>query len=147
MSSHIFGDVYSLSQVRKSLKALAKSNGRALAIDVARKIAPVLTGLMQEAFDSGITIFDESRPGGKIGALSLVDSGAIRRALAWAQAGTIVRMQLGPRNRKGVEYGKFLIGKYKIAPSGNQELPFRWQHILIDTANDEIARLAPGTQY
>lgn len=142
MSSHIFGDAYSLRELRRSLKDLAKSNGRALAIDVAKKIAPKLTSLMREAYDSGQTIFDESRPEGKRGnKLSLVDSGTVRGALRWSQAGTIVRAALN------TPYARFLIGKYKIMPSGAQELPFRWQEILIDTANDEIARLAPGTQY
>lgn len=141
-SSYVFGDAWNLREIRNSLKSLAKSNGRALAIDVAKKLAPKLTSLMQEAYDSGQTIFDESRPLGERGnKLSLVDSGTVRGALRWSQAGTIVRAALN------TPYARFLIGKYKIMPSGAQELPFRWQDVLLETANDEIARLAPETQY
>lgn len=133
-SSHIMGDVWKLSELRKSLIDLSRTNGVRCAQYVASKMAPLLTNLMQASFDSGQTIFDESRPVGERGnRLSLVDTGAVRSSLRWVQAGRIVRVALGQR------YAKYLIGKYKIMPSGNQELPFRWQNEMLDTANDAIA--------
>lgn len=121
------GDISSIARLKSTINALPKS----VAHDVAQRAAPAMTELARGAYDSGQTVYGESRPAGAGGqALTLKRTGAVERALRFVANGTVVRCVLGPVNRKGVEYAKYLIGKYSILPNGG--LPAAWSARLRD---------------
>ncbi len=103
-------------------KAQLRAMPRTIAHSVAHRAAPKLTDNTQGAFDSGRTVYGESRPVGASGPLTLVRSGRVRDALKFAATGTQIRCVIGPR------YARFLIGRYKILPNGG--LPAGWQRDL-----------------
>ena len=87
---------------------------------VAGESAPALTEETREAFAAGRSVYGERRPQGASGQpLTLVRSGEIKRAIEYAATGTIVRAILGPVNKRGVQYGRFLIGRYGVLPNGD----------------------------
>jgi hypothetical protein len=124
----------SVQTFAKRLKALP----RTVAQDVARQAAPMMTAESRASFNAGRTVYDDPRPRGVGGQeLSLEQSGAIKAALRFTNEGTRVRAVLGPRDNNGVQYGKFLIGKYNILPNG--PIPLKWRGRL-----GEIFRATAG---
>jgi hypothetical protein len=112
------------SNPRSIQQSLRRTLG-SIGADVAKRAAPELTVLTRVAFGSNTTVYDKARPAGVDGqALSLVKSGATRAALGFVNAAgtTIVKCVLP------TAWAKFLIGKYKILPSGT--LPAAWRRRL-----------------
>src|SRR5690606_2144921 len=98
-----------------------------VAQETARDAAPPLTSLAVQAFDSGQTVSDDSRPRGAVGlALTPNRTGAARADLQFRATGTVVRCVLGP------DYTRYLIGKYSILPNG--VIPVRWGESLANIA-------------
>lgn len=72
--------------------------------------------------------------------LRLVRTGATRAALRFVAVGTVIRCVLGPR------YARYLVGKYRILPSGQQAVPFRWRRAALNQpgpqpSNDSMTAL------
>lgn len=128
----LVGRLEKLSRLAASLRQLPVT----LALRVAEKAAPAITDAATAAFDGGSTVFGDRRPLGKHGALTLVQSGATRALMRFVAIGTRVRVALGTR------YAKFLVGKYKILPSGR--LPVEWSDTIGKLAKAEIAQQLGG---
>lgn len=109
---------------------------KTVAIDVAKRAAPAITGLVQAAFAAGETVYGSSRPLGSHGnALDLVETGKARAALMFTNdGGTRVRAVLGEK------YMGYLIGKYEILPRGGLTHPDDWWDAIDAIAKDEIAK-------
>lgn len=114
------GDLSSLKRMKQTLKDLP----RTVAADVAKRAAPAMTDLTQEAFASGRNVYGDARPTSKVDgrALTLERTGATKGQLRFVQVGTVVRCVLGPK------YARYLIGKYGVLPNG--ALPARWSFKL-----------------
>jgi hypothetical protein len=114
---------------------------RVLAVEAARRAAPIISRYARASFDSGKTAYDSPRPLGSHGnMLSLVQSGATRAALQFtSDGGSKIRAVLGTR------YAKFLIGKFKILPIGNAAMPMRWR-LALNTLVAEIIGRAVGVE-
>lgn len=123
------GNPRKLRDLRRSLREIPVVTAQR----VAARVAPELTALAGEAYDSGRTVYgDPRRESVEGGALDLVESGKTRERVAFAATGTQVRAVLGTR------YARFLIGKYRILPIRN--LPAEWSHRIGGAARDEIAK-------
>lgn len=120
------GDISSIKRLKQSLRELP----RTLAVDVATRAAPAMTGLTQEAFDGGRSVYGEARPVSKVDghALDLEVTGATKAQLRFVPVGTVVRCVLGPK------YARYLIGKYGILPNG--ALPASWSKRLGDLVKE-----------
>jgi hypothetical protein len=114
------GDLSKLQGLRARLRALPVT----VAHDVAQRAAPAMTGLTQQAFDSGVTVYGEARPDGATGPLTLEKTGHTRRTLRFESTGTIVRCVLTAK------YQRYLIGKYSVLPNG--ALPAEWARKLAE---------------
>lgn len=113
------GDLRQIADIKRAIKEMPTT----VAIDVAKRAAPAMTTLTQEAFSSGQSVYGEARPKGVDGqALTLDRTGAVKAQLRFVQIGTIVRCVLGP------SYSRYLIGKYGVLPNG--ALPARWSFKL-----------------
>lgn len=110
------GNPATLRDLRGKLKAFP----RTLAAKVATESAPAITGLAQQAYDSGQTVYGAARPKGVDGQpLALERTGAARRDVRFTAIGTTVRCSLGPK------YARYLVGKYQILPIS--ALPAAWR--------------------
>lgn len=111
-----------------ALKARIRKMPVLVAETVAKKAAPSMTALTNQAFDAKRSVYGEPRPVGVSGRpLTLEASGETRRRLFFASNGTIVRASLGTR------WARFLIGKYGILPNG--ALPADWSRKLTELVN------------
>lgn len=125
----LVGNVGKLRDLRRRLTELPK----VVAVNVAKAVAPKLTGTALADFAAGRTAYGEARPLGKKGnALTLVQSGATQALMRFVSVGTLVRVALATR------YAKYLVGKYKILPGA--KLPAAWSRDIGDTARAEITR-------
>jgi hypothetical protein len=130
-----------VSGVRNMAKGLAtlnkmKSAMRGLPIRVRTAVAKdgesKLTNETRGDFESGRTVFGEPRRLGVKGqALSLVKSGRTAAALRFVAVGTILRAHLPTK------HAKYLIGKYKILPSG-RSLPAAWRAELESSVREQV---------
>lgn len=134
--SRVRGPVGNLRNLNKALRALP----RRAAIEIARVAAPEITGLMRASFDAGQTVFGDARPLGSHGnVLSLVKTGDARRSLLFtSDGGTKIRASLP------MKYAKYLIGKYRIMPNGNQAMPLRWRSAIADITRRVLGLLMPA---
>lgn len=108
------------NQTLASLKRKLQEFPKTLAADVARRTAPPLTDLTQQAFTGQQTVYGDARPLGVDGqTLDLQRTGAVAEQLRFVSNGTIVRASLGPK------YSRYLIGKYGILPNGPLPTSFR----------------------
>jgi hypothetical protein len=111
-----------------SLRALKKritKLGVQASTTIAQRAAPELTSRAQADYDGGRTVYGEPRPRGEYGPLTLVRTGATRRYLRFAAAGSIMRVALG------TPYAKYLVGKYKILPIGDRTaMPVAWARAI-----------------
>lgn len=125
----LVGDITKLRDLAARLRSLPV----VLAQNVARAVAPELTGVAQADFEAGRTADGGTRPLGVRGnALSLVQSGITQASIRFVDIGTRVRAVLGAR------YAKYLVGKYGILPKG--PLPRAWATTIDATARAEIAK-------
>lgn len=116
----------------RGLKQRIQSFPRTLAVGVASRAAPAMTGLARDAYSSGRSVYGEARPTGARGqALTLRKTGAVAGQLRFTAIGTIVRCVLGP------SYAKYLIGKYGILPNG--ALPAGWSKRLAELVRSTSA--------
>ena len=158
--SAVRGDITGLRSLNKRIRGLGSQYSTQLAIKVARVAKGALNYYLQSSFDAGENVYGDLRPtseakasyyyspehrkkwkmgsrgkrGGGGGAsanryspgaaMSLVQSGVTRSSLRFVAVGTIVRVALGTK------YAKYLIGKYKILPSGNAPIPAKWRESL-----------------
>lgn len=112
-----------------TLRQKLRSIPRTVAAKVAPKAAEMMTEETRGSFASGQTVYGDARPNSVDGEpLTLEKTGAIKEALRFTSEGTRTRAVLGPQNSKGVNYGRFLIGKYDILPNG--PLPLNWRSRL-----------------
>jgi len=103
--------------------------------NIAARVAPIITQLAGQSYDSGQTVYGDARPSGVHGnRLSLMKTGKTRPTVFFKAVGTIVRAVLGTK------WSKYLIGKYKILPIGNADMPFLWRLAIRRIANEELAR-------
>lgn len=125
MSKH---NTKNLREFNNRLAAFSKT----FAIRVAAKVAPAITALAVAAYQSGTTVYGYARPMGKRGKLSLYKSGlAFRTTRFTSDGGSKIRAVLSK------PYVKYLIGKYKILPCGNQALPWTWLLAIRKIVNEE----------
>jgi hypothetical protein len=101
---------------------------RAMAIDVARKGAALITQAAQESFDAGETAYGDTRPLSPTGKkVSLVKTGRARLiALTFrSDGGTRIRSSIAEK------YMGVLVGVYNILPIGaGGLLPRKWARLL-----------------
>ena len=123
---------------RNNTKNLREFNNRlaafskTFAIKVAAKAATAITALAVSAYQSGTTVYGEARPVGKYGKLSLYKTGkAFKTTRFTSDGGSKIRAVLS------APYVKYLIGKYKILPCGNQALPWTWLLAIQNIVNEE----------
>jgi hypothetical protein len=111
-----------LKRLNKRLQKLTSEKGQEIANEVAKRAASVITSYSQASYDGGTTVYGDARPTGKHGnLLSLVYSGDTRSMIRFvSDGGSKIRASLGK------DYMKYLIGKYRILPIGNAQLPFKW---------------------
>lgn len=134
--SGLRGNSANLRKLATALRQLPKT----LAIEVAAAVAPEVTTQAQAAFDGGRNVYGDARPAGADGrTLSLVRTGAARKALVAKSVGTIVRFTAGTARYIGV-----LIGKYKILPAGGSPMPVAWQDAAGKIARAKIDRRLAG---
>ena len=114
------GDISKISQLKSRLRELPTT----VAADVAARAAPAMTALTTEAHAARRGVYGTPYKGG----VSLERTGAMGRALSFRADGRIVRCVLGPRDKRGTQYGKYLIGRYQILPNG--ALPAEWSRRL-----------------
>lgn len=125
----LVGNIGKLRDLAKRLQAIPTT----VAQNVARAVAPELTSVARADFDAGRTAYGAARPLGKGGqALSLVKSGITQGSIRFVDIGTRVRVALGTR------YAKYLVGKYKILPSGS--LPRAWSDAIRAIAQAQLAK-------
>lgn len=106
-----------------------------IATSVATTAAPAITGLAQSAYSSGETVYGEPRPLGVHGnVLTLVASGDTQGALQFQALGRVVRARLGTRQ------ARYLVGKYKILPTGG--LPVAWNAELRRITLERLKEIA-----
>lgn len=135
-------------KLRSSPDNLRRFNGElmdlaeSLAIEVAGFAARQLTYLARSAYGSGVTCYGDARPEGKHGALDLVDSGFSFGNIAFTSDGTSKI-----RSTRQKKYFRFLIGKYRVLPSGQQALPYQWSKVIRDAAAKRINRWAEANGY
>lgn len=119
------GGITSINRLRSTIKALPLRIRSAVAKDA----APILTDMVQEAYDSGQTVYDAPRPLSTAGqSLTLLKTGATRRDIGFTAVGTIVRAVLGRK------YQRYLVGKYSVLPSGR--IPAKWSERLSDLVRE-----------
>lgn len=123
------------ASLRRLVSDIQRQSGVVVAQEVAARAAPEVTALALAEFDAGRTAYGDPRPEGVDGReLRLVRTGATRAALRFVAVGTVIRCVLGPR------YARYLVGKYRILPSGQQAVPFRWRRAISDVARDVVSR-------
>ena len=113
------GDLGTLRGIRMALRSFPKT----LAVDVAKRAAPAMTELAQGAYDGGRNVYGDTRPASKVDGspLDLVRTGATRAQVRFTAIGTRIICALGP------PYAKYLVGRYKILPSGDlTAIPASW---------------------
>lgn len=119
------GDFSNFRKLKASLRAMPVT----IAHDVARRAAPDMTTLTQQAFNSSTTVYDRPRPLGVDGQpLKLRRTGTVEGQLRFVALGTQTRAVLGPR------YARYLIGKYDILPNG--PIPAKWRERLAELVSD-----------
>lgn len=119
------GDLRSLQSLRRVLAKLPLT----VSARIAQRAAPLVSDLAREAYDSGRTVYGQTRPKGADGKpLDLVRTGASRRAAQFTAEGTQMRTHVLPR------YTKYLIAKYEILPNGRAPLPASWRERMREVA-------------
>ena len=127
------GNFTRILNLNKRLRALANGGDLQIALHVARRGASLLRHVTSKAFADRETVYGDPRPLGKYGdILSLVASGATQRSMTFYAHGTKIRAILG------TTWAKYLIGKYKVLPSGYSEMPVRWQQLLEQNVMSEL---------
>lgn len=108
---------------------------RTLAFAAAKRIAPQITGMAQESYDNGQTVYGDARLEGVKGPLSLYDTGDTRSKMRFVATGSIVSCFLG------TTYAKYLIGKYRILPIGDRtKIPVAWDRAVRRIIDEEVKR-------
>lgn len=101
--------------------------GVQVATEVAQRGARALNAFAQQDYDNGVTVYGDKRPLGVNGnEITLYREGRLRGQYGFTANGTIMRSVLS------VDYAKYAIGRFKILPPGNAEIPFRWRRVLED---------------
>lgn len=114
------GNIGTIRKLKKNIKAMPRSVAHA----VAKKTGPVLNFKTRRAFTLGQNVYGGAWPKSRTDGqqLTLVESGAVSRMLAFAVAGSKIRAVLGPK------YAKYLIGRYGILPNG--AMPTTWERAI-----------------
>jgi hypothetical protein len=115
------------------VKAAMKSLPLRIRAGVAKDVAPLLTSAVQDAYDSGQTVYSTARPTSKDkaragAALTLKKTGATRSDIGFTSVGTIVRAVLGRK------YQRYLVGKYQVLPNG--AIPVKWRELIAQTMRE-----------
>jgi hypothetical protein len=108
----------SIGDIKRRLAAMPAT----VALKVAQKAAPALTGQVQASHKSLESAYGNPYPAG----VDVYESGATRQMLRFAANGRVVRVVLGK------PYQKYLIGKYAILPQGKRAMPAAWSRELAE---------------
>ena len=115
-----------------------------LAFDVCAAAAPKLDTLAKDAYDSGRTVYGESRPSGTRGnSLDLVATDTVRSSLSVVAKETSIKASASGDNSKGRSYATILMGRYRILPNGR--LPADWSKTITETVYEEAAKWGGST--
>jgi hypothetical protein len=118
------GDVSKLKRLSKTLQQLPTTLGA----EVAKKVAPDLTGRAQASFRAGESVYGDPRPTRKDGSeMTLVKSGRLLSNIRFVSVGTRVRAALN------VRYAKYYI-RFGILPRGGAKVPTAWAESINRTA-------------
>lgn len=121
--SALKGDLSKLQRLRDVVREVP----RAIAADVAKRGAPVLSADLQGNYEAQRSAYGAPNPDGVDGRqLTLHETGATAAALRFVAAGTSIQTPGFP------PYLRFLIGKYRVLPNGNQAIPETWRKVLAD---------------
>lgn len=130
MKAGLRGNLEKLHEFKRKLREFPTT----LAITVASKAAPELTGLARGAYVGGRSVYGEARPTGVDGgALTLQATGATLAKMQFESIGTVVRVKLG------TPWARFLVGKYSILPMG--VIPVEWSRALAAIVQAEAPKL------
>lgn len=118
------------------LRGYLKRTPTTVAAEVAREVAPIISGRTRASFGDGRTVYDDPRPTSVVNGepLTLRETGTVRDQLGFTADGTQMRAVLGP------DYAGYLVGKYEILP--NKQIPPRWQPLIrerVDAAFQNFA--------
>jgi hypothetical protein len=124
-------DVSSLRALSKGLRELPVRAAQ----EIASKAAPELSKLADDAFASGKDAYGNPWvPGADGNAVTLEQSGRLRRALGFTSVGTILRSVLG------VPYAKYIIGRWPILPRP-KTLPASYSEALARVTGETCAAI------
>ena len=129
------GNVKSVRQFEAQLRKVGSVQ---TAERIAKIGAQVLTEKLDASFDSGNTVYNDSRPDGFHGAVDLVKTGTIRSHLRFRSVGRLIRCVLGTK------YAKYMIGRFRILPNGGTAMPFEWSEALAEISKRVIADTLAG---
>lgn len=126
--------IKSFQDLQQLQAAITKLQNPALAARVASRVAPVLTGLAQRAYDARQSPYGVPWGPGKGGdSLDLHETGALRaKALTYTASGPRIRASI-----MSVRYGRYHIHR-GILPRSGQQMPVAWQRVVTDIAREEI---------
>jgi hypothetical protein len=110
----------------RDLKAALAYMPRAVSVEVAAAVAPEITRMAQESYDSGVDVYGVARKAGVNGQpLDLYETGSVRRDMKFTALDTRVSCTIGPN------HARFLIGKYRILPIGDRSpVPATWARVI-----------------
>lgn len=111
---------------------LKKLDLEGLAIAVAEDSCPKLTALVQKSFSSGETVYGDSRPSGKEGPVTLVQSGSLRGNLRFTNRGT--RRVMARLAGKYTNVNK----RFGYLPYVNDTLPYEWSKAIESVFHDHM---------
>jgi hypothetical protein len=115
------GDLSSLKKLKQTIAQLPQT----LQNHVAQEAAGKLNAMILEDYASGKTVYGTSRPLGVNGnSLDLSNTGNAQGSFELYVVGSLIRV------RFAVPYAKYLVGKYKVMPNGNEPIPVRWRQVL-----------------
>lgn len=133
----LHGDLRSLASLRRVLAKLPLT----VSANIARRAAPDVSTLARDAYDSGRTVYGQSRPKGVDGdTLDLVRTGASRRATQFTAEGTQMRTYVLPK------YTKYLISRYQVLPPGKAPIPQAWRDRITAIAAEVLHAQIFGTE-
>lgn len=124
--------------LRRYAENLTKLDSEAVGQRIAELGAKALTARMQSDFDAGETAYGDSRPDGFHGPVTVVKSGKLRSYLSFAATGRRIRCVLA------VPYARFMVGRFKVLPSGSASLPYAWSQELDAIAKRVRAETVAG---
>lgn len=125
--------------VRSLEHRLAQLPSVAVATEVAREAAGIITRLARVTFNAGENAYGDTWEPGKTGArITLRRSGKLAAGISYVAIGRILRARLGP------PYAKYQVGKRPVFPRNGARLPTAYVAAISRTANAIIRQRLGG---